>query len=45
MKSSFIGAGFSLNSFVNDLQIELYQFADKGGNVLGGSFNDQQKHF
>jgi protein-arginine kinase activator protein McsA len=47
-KSSFVsnklGQGFSLNSFVNNLPIELHQFAEKGENVPGGSFNDQQKY-
>jgi hypothetical protein len=47
-KSSFVsnklGKGFSLNSFVNNLPIELHQFAEKGENVPGGSFNNQQKY-
>jgi len=43
-KTSFIGAGFSLNSFVNNLPIELHQFAEKGEHVPGGSFNNQQKY-
>lgn len=43
-KSTFIGTGFSLNSFVNNLPIELHQFAEKGENVPGGSFNNQQKY-
>src|SRR5208282_382173 len=43
-KSSFIGTGFSLNSFVNNLPIELHQFAEKGEDVPGGSFNNQQKY-
>ena len=47
-KSTFIaapqGAGFSLNSFVNNLPIELHQFAEKGEDVPGGSFNNQQKY-
>jgi Domain of unknown function (DUF5679)/Phospholipase A2-like domain len=43
-KTSFVGAGFSLNSFVNNLPIELHQFAEKGENVPGGSFNNQQKY-
>jgi hypothetical protein len=46
-KTSFItmkGAGFSLNSFVNNLPIELHQFAEKGEDVPGGSFNNQQKY-
>ena len=37
-KTSFVGAGFSLNSFVNNLPIELHQFAEHGENVPGGSF-------
>ena len=43
-KTSFVGAGFSLNSFVNNLPMELHQFAEKGENVPGGSFNNQQKY-
>ena len=47
-KTSFVslshGSGFSLNSFVNNLPIELHQFAEKGENVPGGSFNDQQNY-
>ena len=43
-KTSFVGAGFSLNSFVNNLPIELHQFAEKGEFVPGGSFNNQQKY-
>ena len=43
-KTSFVGSGFSLNSFVNNLPIELHQFAEKGENVPGGSFNNQQKY-
>src|SRR5271169_1054226 len=47
-KSSFIapstGTGFSLNSFVNNLSIELHKFAEKGEDVPGGSFNNQQKY-
>jgi transposase InsO family protein len=43
-KTSFVGAGFSLNSFVNNLPIELHQFAEKGEYVPGGSFNNQQKY-
>ena len=47
-KASFVpsksGMGFSLNSFVNNLPIELHQFAEKGENVPWGSFNDQQKY-
>src|SRR5208337_4633867 len=38
------GRGFSLNSFVNNLPIELHQFAEKGEDVPGGSFNNQQKY-
>ena len=38
------GSGFSLNSFINNLPGELHQFAEKGENVPGGSFNDQQKY-
>jgi transposase InsO family protein len=46
-KSSFVnmkGSGFSINSFVNNLPIELHQFAEKGEDVPGGSFNNQQKY-
>jgi protein-arginine kinase activator protein McsA len=47
-KASFVsmktGTGFSLNSFVNNLPIELHQFAEKGENVSDGSFNNQQKY-
>lgn len=47
-KSSFVsskrGAGFNLNSLVNNLPYELHQFAERGENVPGGSFNDQQKY-
>src|SRR5271163_3832325 len=44
INSSSAGKGFSLNSFVNNLPIELHQFAKKGEDVPGGSFNDQQKY-
>jgi Domain of unknown function (DUF5679)/Phospholipase A2-like domain len=48
-KASFIacsatGKGFSLNSFVNNLPVELHQFAERGEEVPGGSFNNQQKY-
>ena len=47
-KSSFVsnkvGEGFSLNNLVNNLPFELHQFAEKGENVPGVSFNDQQKY-
>ena len=47
-KASFLsnksGGGFSLNSFVNNLPFELHQFAEKGEDVPGGSFNNQQKY-
>src|SRR5271169_5924851 len=47
-KSSFVssksGGGFSLNSLVNNLPFELHQFAEKGEDVPGGSFNNQQKY-
>jgi transposase InsO family protein len=48
-KTSFVkkiaqGTGFSLNSFVNNLPIELHQFSEKGEYVPEGSFNDQQKY-
>ena len=47
-KATFIapstGKGFSLNSFVNNLSIELHQYAEKGEDVPGSSFNNQQKY-
>jgi hypothetical protein len=47
-KSSFVssksGGGFSLNNLVNNLPFEVHQFAEKGENVPGGSFNNQQKY-
>jgi hypothetical protein len=44
-KSTFVTMkGGSLNSFINNLPIELHQFAEKGEDVPGGSFNDQQKY-
>ena len=43
-KKVLVGKGFSLNSFVNNLPIELHQFAEKGEDVPGGSFNNQQKY-
>ena len=47
-KSSFVknvsGKGFNINSLINNLPIELHQFAEKGEFVPGGSFNDQQKY-
>jgi transposase InsO family protein len=44
VRKTSLGTGFSLNSFVNNLPIELHQFAEKGEYVPGGSFNDQQKY-
>ena len=38
------GSSFSLDSFINNLPVELHQFAEKGENVLGGLLNDQQKY-
>ena len=38
------GSGFSLNSLVNNLPVELHQFSERGENVPSGSFNDQQKY-
>ena len=38
------GTGFSLNNFINNLPVELHQFAEKGEHVSGGSFDDQQKY-
>ena len=48
-KSSFIkseksGEGFSLNTLVNKLPIELHLAADKGEYVPGGSFNNQKNY-
>jgi len=44
-KSSFVSMkGGSLNSFINNLPIELHQFAEKGEDVPGGSFNNLQKY-
>jgi hypothetical protein len=44
-KSSFVNMkGGTLNSFINNLPIELHQFAEKGEDVPGGSFNNQQKY-
>lgn len=47
-KASFMsnkgGGGFSLNSLVNNLPVELHMFAEKGEDVPGGSFNNQQKY-
>ena len=39
----FNGSGIT-NSVIDNLPIELHQFAEKGENVPGGSFNDQQKY-
>jgi len=36
--------GEGLNDFLNNLPIELHQFAEKGEDVLRGSFNGQQKY-
>jgi len=47
-KASFVstktGEGFSLNNLVNNLPIELHQFAEKGEDVPNGSFNGLQKY-
>ena len=47
-KASFVSSksegGFNLNSLVNNLPLELHQFAEKGEDVPGGSFNNQQKY-
>ena len=51
-KSSFIGSspaavkgqGFSLNNLINNLPIELHQYAAVGETVPGGSFNNLQKY-
>ena len=36
--------GTGLNDLISNLPFEFHQFADKGENVPGGSFNDQQKY-
>ena len=38
------GKGFDLNNLINNLPIELHQYAEKGEYIPGGSFNDQQKY-
>ena len=38
------GKGFSLNNLINNLPIELHQYAEKGEYVPGGPFNDQRKY-
>ena len=38
------GKSFSLNHLINNLPIEIHQFAEKGEYVPGGSFNNQQKY-
>ena len=45
-KTSFIKTekGSGLNDMINQLPIELHLYAEKGENVPGGSFNDQQKY-
>lgn len=44
-KSSFVSiVGSGLNNFINSLPIELHLFAEKGEDVPGGSFNNQQKY-
>jgi len=45
-KTSFIKneKGSGLNDMINQLPIELHLYAEKGENVPGGSFNDQQKY-
>ena len=44
VKASFKGDGFSMNDLINNLPIEFHQYADRGENVPGGSFNDLQKY-
>ena len=36
--------GFDLNNLINNLPIEVHQYAERGEYVPGGSFNDQQKY-
>jgi len=45
-KSSFISnrTGTGLNDIINNLPVELHLFAEKGEDVPGGSFNNQQKY-
>src|SRR5271163_560012 len=47
-KSSFAsnktGTGFNLNHFINNLPIELHQYAEKGEDIPGGSFNNQKNY-
>ena len=43
-EASFKGDGFSMNDLINNLPIEFHQYADRGENVPGGSFNDLQKY-
>jgi hypothetical protein len=38
------GQGFSLNNLINNLPIELHQYAAVGEDVPGGSFNNLQKY-
>jgi hypothetical protein len=48
-KSCFIASkatvsGSGMNDFINNLPIELHQYAEVGENVPGGSFNNLQKY-
>ena len=48
IKSTFVKSGnvtgTGLNDLISNLPFEFHQFAEKGENVPGGSFNDQQKY-
>ena len=39
-----VATGTGLNDLISNLPFEFHQFAEKGENVPGGSFNDQQKY-
>ena len=46
IKSTFVKSarGTGLNELISNLPFEFHQFAEKGENVPGGSFNGQQKY-
>jgi hypothetical protein len=44
MLAAMTGQGFSLNNLINNLPIELHQYAAVGEDVPGGSFNNLQKY-
>ena len=39
-----VATGTGLNDLISNLPFEFHQFAEKGENVPGGSFNDQKKY-